>query len=375
MAIVSVTHLITTLDVGGAEQMLVKLLRHTDRGRIHSRVVSLAAAGPLTREIESLGVEVTALNMVPGRISVSAIRRLVALLKSTRPEVLQTWLFHADLVGTVAGRLAGVPAIYWNVRCAELDPQDHSRSLFWVLRTLAWWSPSVTGVVVNSEAGRRVSESLGYHPRRWVMIRNGFELDRFAPSEDARASVRAELRIAPDRRLVGLIARWHPMKDHATFLRAAGILRRTRGDVEFVLAGRQVSASNPAVQALIEANGLAGTVHALGERHDIVRVTASLDVATCSSYSEAFPNAVGEAMACAVPCVATDVGDCMEVIGDTGLGVPSRDAEALAAAIGRMLDLPNAEWRDRGRRARERVISRYDICDVAAEYARLYGGA
>ena len=375
MAIVSVTHLITTLDVGGAEQMLVKLLRHTDRSRIHSRVVSLAAAGPLTREIESLGVEVTALNMVPGRISVSAIRRLVALLKSTRPDVLQTWLFHADLVGTVAGRLAGVPAIYWNVRCAELDPQDHSRSLFWVLRALAWLSPSVTGVVVNSEAGRRVSESLGYHPRRWVMIRNGFELDRFAPSEDARASVRAELRIAPDRRLVGLIARWHPMKDHATFLRAAGILRRTRSDVEFVLAGRQVSASNPAVQALIDANGLAGTVHALGERHDIGRLTASLDVATCSSYSEAFPNAVGEAMACAVPCVATDVGDCMEVIGDTGLGVPSRDAEALAAAIGRMLDLPNAEWRDRGRRARERVISRYDICDVAAEYARLYGGA
>jgi glycosyltransferase involved in cell wall biosynthesis len=352
--------------------MLVKLLRHTDHTRIHSRVVSLAGAGPLAREIEALGVPVTSLGMVPGRISVGAMRRLVALLRADRPDVLQTWLYHADLLGTIAGRLAGVRSIYWNVRCAELDRDDHARSLFWMLRALAWLSPRVTGVVVNSDAGRRASESLGYRPKRWVMIRNGFELDRFTASEDASASVRAELGVAPDRRLVGLVARFHPMKDHATFLRAAGIVRRTHSDVDFVLAGRQIDSSNATLRALVDANGLAGGVHLLGERHDIPRLTASFDVAACSSYSEAFPNAVGEAMACAVPCVATAVGDCADVIGDTGEIVPPRDPAALAAAVRRLLDLPDGERRALGARARERVMTRYDIVNVAAEYARLY---
>ena len=369
---IDVVHLITGLDIGGAELMLVRLLAHMDRTRFRSTVVSMTGRGALADRIEALQVPVITLGMRHGVPSPLAVTRLASHLRAARPVVLQTWLYHADLLGYVAGRLAHVPAIVWNIRCGALRPQHHPVGLWWTVKVLARLSPHATAVVVNARAGQEESERLGYHPRRWVLIENGFELDQFVPSAEARDSVRRELGVGAETPLVGLVARFHPMKDHATFLRAAARLLQQRSDVVFVLAGRQVDDANPELRGMIGELGLRSSLRLLGERTDIPRLTAAFDVATCCSYAEGFPNAIGEAMACAVPCVTTDVGDCARVVGDTGWVVPARDPAALAAAWADVLSLSSERRHDAGIRARARVTECFDIQSVVRRYEDLY---
>ena len=286
--------------------------------------------------------------------------------------MIQTWLYHADLAGVVAGWFTGTPVV-WNIRCAELDPRDHPGSLPVVLKALAWLSRSPVAVVSNSTAGRRAHEALGYHPRHWEIIPNGFDLEKFRPRADARLALRKELGLAPDAWLVGLFARFHPMKDHDTFLRAAAIVARTRPDARFVAAGRGVPGHAVLLERVRDL-GIESQVSFLPEREDAPAFLAALDVGVSSSYSEAFPNVIAEAMACGTPCVATDVGDSAQIVGDAGVLVPPRNPDALAAGILRLLALDPAA-RDRlSREARERIRSKFSLPFVAAQYERLYSG-
>jgi glycosyltransferase involved in cell wall biosynthesis len=369
---IRVAHLITGLEQGGAEMMLWRLCRFMDPQRFRNSVISLTTEGALGPRLRAAGTTVTAIGMQRGVPSPAALRHVVGVLRQQSPDVLQTWLPHADLVGTAAGALARVPAVVWNVRYAELDAKDHPRSLRWTLALLARLSRRPAAVVVNSSAGQAAAARRGYHPRRWALIPNGFDVDRLKPSDEARASVRAELGLPADARLVGLIARYHPMKDHRMFFDAAAVLLRSHADVRFVLAGLGVDGANAALASQIQALGIGESVRLLGERTDVIRVTAALDVATCSSYSEGFPNAVGEAMACGVPCVTTDVGDCATLVGDTGVVVPPRDAAALAAGWARLLALADGERRALGLAARARIAERFSVTGVARQYEALY---
>jgi glycosyltransferase involved in cell wall biosynthesis len=351
--------------------MLARLIGATNRDRISSIVVSLSTVGTVGSDIERMGVPVFALGMRSGTPMWSALWRGVRLLRQFRPAVLQTWLYHADLAGLVAGTVARVPDIVWNIRCAELVPQDHPRSLPALLRTLAALSGRPSAIVCNSTAGRLAHEALGYHPRRWSLIPNGFDTGTFQPCAGARVDIRRELGLPDTIELVGLLARFHPMKDHATFLNAARIVSAARPDVHFVAAGRGV-AGNAALEAMVAELKLGQRVHLLPARHDAARFLAALDVAVSSSYSEAFPNVVGEAMACGTPCVVTDVGDSALLVGDAGVMVPPRDPALLAAGILRVLDLDGSARASLGRAARERILSTFSLAGAAATYERLY---
>jgi glycosyltransferase involved in cell wall biosynthesis len=366
-----VVHLITGLRVGGAEMMLYKLLSATDPARFRSVVVSLTDGGPVAERIAGLGVPVHSLGMPPGAPTLAGARALLRLLARERPHVLQTWMYHADLLGLLAGRALGVPRIAWNLRCSNLG--ERSRLTRWTIRAGAWLSRGPNVVVVNSEAGRAFHASLGYRPRRWAVIPNGFDLERFAPNPGARASVRAELGVGPDTPLLGLVCRHDPMKGHDTFLRAAAALAATGPEVHFVLAGRDVTPANPVLATLLAGHPAGSTLHLLGERADVPRLLAALDVATSSSsYGEGFSNVIGEAMACAVPCAVTDVGDAASVVGDTGMVVPPRDPAALAEAWRRLLCLGPDGRRRLGEAARQRVGHCYSLAAVVCQYEELY---
>lgn len=368
---VRVVHLITDLYIGGAEVMLARLLEQRDTATVENAVVTLGSRGPVADRIERCGIAVSSLGLRPGHVSPLALWRLVALLRRIRPDVLQTWLYHADLAGIIAGRLAGVPQIVWNIRCAELDPRDHSRSLPMLLRALSFASRWPSAIVCNSNAGRLAHERLGYSPRRWLVIPNGFDSDAFRPCPAARVELRRELGVAAKSPLVGLLARLHPMKDHDTFLRAAKIVTRTRGDVQFVAAGRGVSASK-ALAGQLSDLALGERVHLVPERSDPASFLAALDVAVSSSYGEAFPNVVGEAMACGTPCVVTDVGDSAAIVGDTGRIVPPRDPERLAAGIIQLLELDPAARASLSERARQRIIAEFSLDRAVRQYQELY---
>jgi glycosyltransferase involved in cell wall biosynthesis len=238
------------------------------------------------------------------------------------------------------------------------------------VRVMAKLSGLPHTVLFNSRTSARQHEQAGYRPRRLRVIPNGFDLELFRPGEHFRESLRAELGLAPDAELVGLVARCHPVKDHASFLEAAARLVAAGSGAHFLLAGQETDGRQ--VAARVEELGLGGRVHALGERHDVARLTAALDVATCCSLAESFPNSVGEAMACAVPCVVTDVGDAAWMVGASGLVAPVRAPAALATAWRTLLALTPEARRRLGVQARERVKTEFSMNQVAKQYEDLY---
>lgn len=365
-----IVHLISGLGEGGAETTLWRLLRRMDPERFSNHVVCLREEGPLAARIRAAGVPVDALGIRAGSVSVNGAYRLTRFLRERRPAVLQTWLYHADLAGLVAGTLAGLRCIVWNVRCADMDLTQYRRMSTLTVRACARLSHLPRAVVVNSEAGQRHHQKLGYQPRQWIRIPNGVDVDAFRPDPEARASVRSELQLKSNAVLVGLIGRFDPIKDHATFFRAAAIVAGTDERAHFVLAGAGVDDSNRDLASLAQEAELGGRAHCLGSRSDIPRITAALDVAVSSSVSEGLSNVLVEAMACGVPCVATDVGDSRFILGDTGAIVPPRDAPALAAAITETLR--RALGGEMSAAARRRAREEFDLALMVRRYEDLY---
>ena len=376
---VKIVHLISDLSTGGAEIMLFRLLSHVDQVRFQNVVISLHDRGTLGNGIEALGVRVYTLTNHRDSESNSVgfwrflslvlfgLWKLVAVLKKEKPAILQTWLYHSDLIGLIAGKLASVPAIVWNLRCTKLKSD---RAL--AMRLLAKLSGYPERVLVNSSAGLRFHESKGYHPKKWILVPNGFDVERFRPDPTACRKVRGDLGIPEDAFAIGLIARFDPLKDHGNFFSAARKLLEHRNDIHFVLAGLGTDPANRNLMADINALGLQSHVHLLGERQDMPVVMSALDILTSSSSAEGFPNVVGEAMACAVPCVVTDVGDSALLVGETGKVVPPKNPILLAQAWLELIEMDREKRVQLGEAARKRIQERFNILSVVKEYERCY---
>jgi glycosyltransferase involved in cell wall biosynthesis len=373
---VKVVHLITGLTVGGAETMLAKLVSTMDRRAFRNQVVTLWEGGPVADDIRRAGIPVTSLGMVRGAPQPRGVARLVSLLRRERPDVLQTWMYHANLLGTVGARLAGVRRLAWNVRTSNFVGPDPSRQTRLTNRLCAALTRTPLGpkvVVANARAGVAAHTAQGYRPPRWEVIPNGFDLECFKPDPGVRERVRQELGIPLDVPVVGLLARFDPMKDHASFFRAASDVRKQVSGTHLLLAGSGVDGANARLRELVAGERLDDSVHLLGERKDAPALLAALDVYVSSSaYGEGFSNAIGEAMASGVPCVVTDVGDSAAIVGETGTVVPPRDPEALAAAIAGILGRPAEERQRLGAAARERVQREFSLVEITRQYEHLY---
>lgn len=368
-----VWHVITGLNTGGAETSLMRLVAAlTDRG-VSNVVVSLTDEGPVGRAIAESGTRVEALGMQRGRLSVRALFQLTRLLRDARPDVVQTWMYHANLIGGVAARAAGIRSVAWNVRAARMEHGAERRSTIMLARGLGRMARLLSRrVVLNSAESLRVHARFGYPLDLLTVVPNGFDVELFRPDEGARAAVRADMGVRDDRPLVGTIGRVHPAKDHETFLRAAAHLAAAHPSVDFVIAGDGADESNAELAPLAQVEALRGRVHLLGPRRDVQRVCAALDVFTLTSRYESFPNVLAEAMASGLPCVTTDVGEASVILGDAGRVVPVRDPDAVAAAWHELLALPVDCRRAMGARARERIVGQYSIQSVASRYMNIY---
>lgn len=348
--------------------MLAKLVGAMDCARFSNTVISLTDRGQLGEQIESSGVVVHTLGMKRGRPDISALPRLIRLFKSLNPTIVQSWLYHADFLSTLAVRFAGSPILVWNVRCSEMDLTRYPPLTRWVQRVLAQWSATPAAVIVNSEAGKQLHEQIGYQPRRWDVIPNGFDTQRFHPDSSVRVPLRKEWDVPDDAVIVALVARVDPMKDHSTFLDAAQEVSKARQNAHFFLVGKDTQTLAPAVSV----RGLTDRVRLLGYRSDIERLLPGVDVLCLSSVGEGFPNVLGEAMACGIPCVSTDVGDARSIIADTGVVVPVRDPASLAHAIIGMIDRGLAARERLGRAARARIEGEYSLSKIVDRYTALY---
>ena len=373
---IKVMHVITSLDVGGAETALTRLLAGDWSGSISHSVVSLKSGGALRARLEGAGIPVRDVAVDRSRGAFVGLGRLAGIIRRVRPAVVQSWLYHADLLATLALAISGRrrdTRLIWGVRCSDMDMRRYSRSTRHVLKLLTRLAPSTDVVLCNSDAGRAVHERLGYRPLRWEVIPNGVDVDRFRPRPDERSALRAELGLGDTHFAVGMCARVDPMKDHENFVRAAAMFAETAPHARFVLVGKGTDEPSSTLHRAIATSGVAERFVRLGRRHDVDRVYAALDVATLSSaFGEGFPNVLAEAMACGVPCVATDVGDSAAIIGDTGLVVPPGNVAALAAGWDRLCRESGEHRTKRGAAARRRIASRYCLTAMIGAYRVLY---
>jgi glycosyltransferase involved in cell wall biosynthesis len=370
---IHVVHLITDLDVGGAEMMLLRLVAATDRERFRMSVVSMTALGPVGAELAALGINVQTLGMSRAVPDPRGLLRLVMILRREPADLLQTWLYHADLLGLLATALARVPRLAWNLRCSDMELGRYSLLSATLPRLLARLSKRPDAILVNSLAGKMVHERLGYRPRRWEVVPNGIDVERFRPDPDARARLRTELGLAAGDFVICLPARFDPMKDHATFLAAASRFARECDCARFLLVGRGTELHNPALDPLLDRSGCRDQILPLGERRDMPAIFAAADVACLSSrFGEGFPNVIAEAMACGVPVVSTDVGDAALIVGATGAIVPILDGDAMATEWRRLYSLGAESRAALGEAGRRRIVEAYALPAIVARYEALY---
>jgi glycosyltransferase involved in cell wall biosynthesis len=367
-----VTHIITSLDIGGAEMMLYRLLEHIDRDRFESRVISLVQMGVVGARIRALGIPVQSLEMRPGRPSLRALSQLIRILRQECPNIIHTWMYHADLLGGLTGFLTGTPVI-WGIHNTSLDPAVVKTGTMRVVQInarLSKWIPR--RIIVCSNDARNQHTRIGYSSKIFVTIPNGFDLDIFSPNAAAYSSLRRELNIGQDDFLIGLVARFDPLKDHQTFIKAADLFLNKHPQTHFLLCGGGISWQNENLKIWINSAGTPSNFHLLGPRNDIPYIMNGLDINTLSSLAEAFPNVIGEAMACGIPCVATNVGDTAYLIGDTGISVPPKEPQALAEGWGQLLSMSPEERHALGERARQRIQQNFGITQIAQRYEALY---
>jgi glycosyltransferase involved in cell wall biosynthesis len=266
--------------------------------------------------------------------------------------------------------------VLWNVRWTLYDLASERLATRTLLRVSGRLARQPRRIIFNSQVSVSQHATIGFPQDRARVIPNGFDIERFRPDPAARAAVRGELDIPADAEVVGMVARYHPMKDHAMSLRAAARLVERRPNVIFVYAGRNVDAGNEELSRLVQTMGLGGRVRLLGERQDVARLYASLDVYWMSSVArgiaEGFPNVIAEAMACGVPCVATDIGDAAWIIGQTGRVVESRDWRAFADATAELLESGAATRERLGFEGRQRIERDFSLDAVVGAYHALY---
>ena len=288
---ISILFLVTGLIADGAERMLYRLISRMDRKRFVVTVVNMADVGSLGEQIRALGVPLRSLGMRPGVPNPMSILRLSRWLRQNPPDVIQTWMYHADLLGGLAAKLAGGIPVAWGIRNSNLDDQGSRRLTIYTMRACAQmskWLP--TRIVCCSEASQRVHTALGYATHKTIVIPNGFDLHAFKTDWAARESARAELHILPDAPLIGLVGRFHPQKDHRNFVRAAALLHRSRPDVHFLMCGDEVTWENGQLRGWIEEAGIGKQCRLLGRRDDMSRLTAGFDIGFLPHLLEkAFP--------------------------------------------------------------------------------------
>lgn len=358
-----VVHIITGLNDGGAEGVLTRLCLHSKQAQ--HVVISLMDEGKYGPLLTRSGMTVHCLGMNPGKPSIVRLFRLVRLIRSEQPDVVQTWMYHADLLGGIAARLAGVRRVFWGIRHSTLEKGKSKRSTIMIARLsalLSSWVPDQ--IICCANKARDVHADIGYSAPKLSVIPNGYDLSCFRPDAAAGADVRAELSLGPNDFVIGNVGRFDPLKDHFNLLQALARVAECKITFRCLLIGKGLSSDNVGLVKHIAALGLQDSVLLVGQRSDVPAVMNALDLHVLSSLSEGFPNVLAEAMACGTPCVSTDVGDALEILGDQEACCPARDSEALADVIIKLFrewqDSPSA-WLARKDTCIQRIEERFSI--------------
>lgn len=369
-----ILHVITGLNVGGAETMLARLLGQSRRTDVVAEVVTLMPPGFVGRKMAASGISVHSLGMTNVWTACAAALRLARHIRATKPDLIMAWMHHAQLATTLAVALSGrrIPVL-WNVRHSLGSGYAHEKRLTrLVLRVQTALSHKPAAIIYNSRAAAHQYRAIGFAPQCEHVIPNGFEIDLTQGDGDEARRVRQIFGIADGQIVIGMVARAHPMKDVANLVAAFALLRSSRFAAHLLVVGEGMDKPSPDVAAAL-ARLPEGSWTLSGQRGDVPEWLGGLDIlALPSAWGEGFPNIVGEAMAKGVPCVGTDVGDTAWVIGPTGRSVPPQNATALAQALMECCGMTGPERKALGNAARQRIKDMFTLDQIVARYDALY---
>jgi glycosyltransferase involved in cell wall biosynthesis len=363
--------LIRSLHLGGTERQLAELATRLDPARFSVNVLTFYDGGPIQDRLVAAGVPVISLHKRGRWDLLRFARNLHRALRRLRPDILYCFLVEPSVLGLLVGRAAGVPAILWGVRTASLDYSPYDRWTRLTFSCTTWLSRYPTLIVANSDAGRRHHIRAGYPATRTIAVPNGIDTTRYHPSPERRALAREGWGVRPDEVFIGLVGRLDAVKNPMLFLEAAARVASQQPAVRFVCVGSGPDAYAEALRTTAAALGLGAGLLWAGELQRMEDVYPALDVLCSASDTEGFSNVIGEAMACGVPCVVTDVGDSALIVGDTGLVVPPKDAAALAAALVDLTRRPGLERARLGLMARARVEQQFSVTSLLDRTATL----
>jgi len=365
--------IITSLSCGGAETVLYELTKKLSKYDLDLHIISLSGKGVIYEKIKKLDIPISVVSNKSGPLIVFSFIKLFFLLRKIKPEVVHTWMYHADLFGGMIAKLANVDKIVWSLHNTNLDKDKTKLTTRLVVKTcslVSSWLPSY--IVSCSFQSSLVHIEIGYPKEKITVIPNGFNLSEYYPRPGARQLILSELNIPKNSFLVGLMARFDPVKNHIGLIESAATLCKNNSNIYFIFAGQGVDSSNKYLTSIIDDLNLNSKIHMLGYRSDMPYLISSLDLLVSSSHGEAFPLVVGEAMSCEVPCVVTDVGDSSYLVGNTGKVVKADDIDDLANAIEYMFQMKTEDRQYLGKIARHRIIENFDITIIAKQYKKLY---
>lgn len=366
-----VVHIINGLEDGGAEAALSRLLSSPSEN-VTSVVISLTDKGKYGDIIQKLGIEVYCLGFTSSIIDVKNFFKLISLIKNLAPDVVQTWMYHSNLIGGLASRLAGVPKVYWGIHHSSTEKAVNTRSTNWAIMAGKYASMFIPNAIIYcAEEAFKTHTYYGYKSSSHI-IPNGYDLSVFNPQMIDKTLYIDDLDSASFR--VGYIARWQKIKDHENLLASIEVLKRKKINIRCFLVGTDCDIKNTELISLIGKYKLEGNIILLGKRVDIPQLMNYFHVHVLSSRGEAFPNVIPEAMACGTPCISTDVGDVKSIIGHTGWVVPVKSPVRLADAIeDAFLEFQEKNtWCIRQQQCVSRIKEKYTIDVMSKKYDNVW---
>ena len=366
-----VLHIITGLGDGGAEAVLWKVVTTTDS--VEHEVISLTSEGKYGALMRQRGIPVVAANLGLNLVLPVHLVKLFVLIVRSKATVVQTWMYHADCIGGLLSRLAGMRRVVWGIHHSELHEslKPETRCLIRLNALLSLWVPST--IVCCAESARMTHKAAGFAESKMTVIPNGVDITLFRPRKSTELPQKYSDLKAEQGMLFGVVARFHPVKDHLNLLDALAQLNEPGRNWRCLMIGEGITQNNQKLMSWIIDRELTNRLILLGQRSDVPQLMSLIDILILPSLSEASPNVLIEAMASGTPCISTDVGDAANIIGDSGWIVPRQNFVALTKACNlALVNYRSESWSQRCEAARFRATSLFSLGAMIDGYLRIW---
>jgi len=364
---IKILHIITGLKVGGAENALYRLIVNSPDSYQHE-VLCLTSGGEMHSVFLSSKIKVTTIDFKKSFFS--SMYFLIKIIKSKNPDIVQTWLYHANLIGGIAARCSGINCVIWGLRGTAI-PQSILSIHNLIIKIGALFSYFIpSSIVCNAQTVKNFHIKKKYCNNKIEIIENGFNVHQARLKKEVLLS---EIKVNNEKSLlIGTVGRYDKLKDYPNMVDALSIIMKEFPNVHFIMVGRGLDNSNMELMALLSDSLDISRVHLLGEKNNISSCLIELDIFCLSSRNEGFPNVIAEAMLMKLPCVATNAGDSSSLVSDIGILVPVEDHIKLALGLKYMIEIGNKKRKKIGERSYSHIKSNFSIENNISKFNKLY---